>query len=91
MGQEQEKEQEKGQEKEMGQEKEKKLLTWQVDLAELNLQVSHPTASTSSPQLIFLISQSFLKRLQLLVLCIAQCARITCKSFHPPRTQARLF
>ena len=45
---------------EMSQEKE--LLTWQVDLAELNLQVSHPTASTSSPQLIFLISQSFLKR-----------------------------
>ena len=61
-GQEKGKEQEEGQEngEELGQEKE---LTWQVDLAELNLQVSHPTASTSSPQLIFLISQSFLANL----------------------------
>ena len=39
---------------------EEEVATWQVDLAEFNLHVSQPTASTSSPQFIFLISQSFL-------------------------------
>ena len=81
-----EKEQEREQEEEEEQEKE---LTWQVDLAELNLQVSHPTASTSSPQLIFLISQSFLKRT--IALIRWSCARITCKFCRPPRTLGQLF
>ena len=44
-----------------------KGVTWQVDLAELNLHVDHSTASTLSPQLIFLISQSFLDNWQLLI------------------------
>ena len=74
-------------EQEMRQEKE--LLTWQVDLAELNLQVSHPTASTSSPQLIFLISQSFLK--QTIASAGLSCATVTCRSSRPPRILAQLF
>lgn len=42
-------------------------VTWQVDLAELNLHTDQSTASTLSPQLIFLISQSFLDNCQLLI------------------------
>ena len=42
-------------------------VTWQVDLAELNLHTDQSTASTLSPQLTFLISQSFLDNCQLLI------------------------
>ena len=66
---------------ELEEEEEEEVATWQVDLAEFNLHVSHPTASTSSPQFIFLISQSFLITFVQLFLPIT-----TCKSFRPRRT-----
>ena len=70
-----------GEGEEKKQELEEEVATWQVDLAEFNLHVSHPTASTSSPQFIFLISQSFLITFVHLFLPIT-----TCKSFRPRRT-----
>ena len=66
---------------ELEEEEEEEVATWQVDLAEFNLHVSQPTASTSSPQFIFLISQSFLITFVHLFLPIT-----TCKSFRPRRT-----
>ena len=70
-----------GEGEEKKQELEEEVATWQVDLAEFNLHVSQPTASTSSPQFIFLISQSFLITFVQLFLPIT-----TCKSFRPRRT-----
>ena len=70
-----------GEEKRQELEEEEEVATWQVDLAEFNLHVSQPTASTSSPQFIFLISQSFLITFVHLFLPIT-----TCKSFRPRRT-----
>ena len=70
-----------GEEKKQELEEEEEVATWQVDLAEFNLHVSQPTASTSSPQFIFLISQSFLITFVHLFLPIT-----TCKSFRPRRT-----
>ena len=75
-----------GEEKRQELEEEEEVATWQVDLAEFNLHVSQPTASTSSPQFIFLISQSFLITFVHLFLPIT-----TCKSFRPRRTPVWLF
>ena len=63
-----------------------KGVTWQVDLAELNLHVDHSTASTLSPQLIFLISQSFLDNCQLLI-GVWSSWKVTCRFCRPRRKQ----
>ena len=60
--------------------------TWQVDLAELNLHTDQSTTSTLSPQLIFLISQSFLDNCQLLI-GVWSSWKVTCRFCRPRRKQ----